>query len=128
MNSGTGDPRWACRCVWASVFAFESPTRNGASPGGKEAISRAIQVIDAGVSEVTTGSAQSRDVGPSVNGDGQVVGVNSSALRDEADFNLITDTSDLRPFLVSRAVVPAQSSAPRAGRGVRGTRSAGASC
>jgi hypothetical protein len=55
--------------------------------------------------------------GPTVNRDGQVVGVNSSGLRDEANFNFITDTPDLRAFLVSHDVVLAQSSAPQAAMG-----------
>lgn len=56
--------------------------------------------------------------GPTVNGDGQVVGVNSSGLRDAANFNFITDTAGLRAFLASHDVVLARSSGPQAGTGV----------
>lgn len=64
------------------------------------------QVTPSGVSqiEVSTELAPGMSGGPTVNKDGQVVGVNSRGLTTQAGFNFITNTPDLRSFLVSHNV------------------------
>ena len=78
------------------------------------------QVTPQGVAKIEVSAALTSGMsgGPTVNGDGQVVGVNSSALRDAANFNFITDTADLRTFLAAHDVVLTQSSGLQAGTGV----------
>jgi S1-C subfamily serine protease len=78
------------------------------------------QVTPQGVTKIEVSAALGPGMsgGPTVNADGQVVGVNSSGLRDAANFNFITDTAGLRAFLESHDVVLARSSGPQAGTGV----------
>src|SRR5579875_869550 len=80
------------------------------------------QVTPSGVVqiEVSTELAPGMSGGPTVNKDGQVVGVNSRGLTTQAGFNFITNTPDLRSFLLSHNVTlvkpPAQ---PSAGSGMQ---------
>lgn len=64
------------------------------------------QVTPSGVVqiEVSTELAPGMSGGPTVNKDGQVVGVNSRGLTTQAGFNFITNTPDLRSFLLSHNV------------------------
>ncbi|MGH3560761.1 MAG: S1 family peptidase, partial [Mycobacterium sp.] len=72
------------------------------------------QVTKSGVVqiEVSTELAPGMSGGPTVNKNGQVVGVNSRGLTKEAGFNFITNTPDLRSFLVSHNVPLVQPPAP----------------
>jgi S1-C subfamily serine protease len=78
------------------------------------------QVTPQGVTKIEVSAALGPGMsgGPTVNRDGQVFGVNSSGLRDAANFNFITDTAGLRAFLASHDVETVQSNAPQAGMGV----------
>lgn len=64
------------------------------------------QVTPSGVvqTEVSTELAPGMSGGPTVNKDGQVIGVNSRGLTTQAGFNFVTNTSDLRSFLLSHNV------------------------
>jgi serine protease Do len=78
------------------------------------------QVTPQGVTqiEVSAPIGAGMSGGPTVDQDGQVVGVNSAGLADQANFNFITDTPDLRTFLLSHNVVLIQPpAAPESGSG-----------
>jgi len=77
------------------------------------------QVTPSGVVriEVNTEIGAGMSGGPTVNKAGQVVGVNSSGLTKEANFNFITNTADLRTFLQSHGVALVPPPAP-AHRGI----------
>jgi serine protease Do len=80
------------------------------------------QVTPSGVVqiEVSTELAPGMSGGPTVNKDGQVVGVNSRGLTSQAGFNFITNTPDLKSFLMSHNVTLVKPPAPpRAGSGVQ---------
>lgn len=64
------------------------------------------QVTPQGVTtlEISAPLAPGMSGGPTVNKDEQVVGVNSAGLTTEANFNFITNTTDLRSFLISHNV------------------------
>ncbi|MCV7257431.1 trypsin-like peptidase domain-containing protein [Mycobacterium shimoidei] len=72
------------------------------------------QVMPSGVVqiEVSTELAPGMSGGPTVNKDGQVVGVNSRGLTTQAGFNFITNTPDLRAFLTSHNVPLVKPAAP----------------
>ena len=72
------------------------------------------QVTPTGVVQIEVSStlAGGMSGGPTVNKDGQVVGVNSNGLTHEANFNFITNTPDLRTFLVSHNVILVAPPAP----------------
>jgi serine protease Do len=72
------------------------------------------QVTPSGVVqiEVSTELAPGMSGGPTVNKDGQVVGVNSRGLTNQAGFNFVTNTPDLRSFLLSHNVTLVQPPAP----------------
>lgn len=72
------------------------------------------QVMPSGVVqiEVSTELAPGMSGGPTVNKDGQVVGVNSRGLTTQAGFNFITNTPDLRAFLTSHNVPLVKPPAP----------------
>jgi serine protease Do len=75
------------------------------------------QVTPSGVTqiEVSTELAPGMSGGPTVNKDGEVVGVNSNGLTKQAGFNFITYTPDLRTFLQSHNVALVQPPAPPSG-------------
>src|ERR1700676_1029064 len=75
------------------------------------------QVTPQGVTqiEVSAPIGAGMSGGPTVNRDNQVVGVNSAGLADQANFNFITNTPDLRTFLLSHNVVLIQPPAPAQG-------------
>lgn len=75
------------------------------------------QVTPSGISEfeVSTNIAPGMSGGPTVNKNGQVVGVNSSSLTTQAGFNFITNTPDLRSFLLSHNVALIPPPAPPKG-------------
>jgi serine protease Do len=78
------------------------------------------QVTPSGVvqTEVSTELAPGMSGGPTVNKDGQVIGVNSRGLTTQAGFNFVTNTSDLRSFLLSHNVPLVQpAAAPNVGAG-----------
>ncbi|GAC1402657.1 MAG: hypothetical protein NVSMB60_19360 [Mycobacterium sp.] len=68
------------------------------------------QVTPQGVTqiEVSAPIGPGMSGGPTVNKDNQVVGVNSAGLKTQANFNFITNTPDLRSFLLSHNVVLVQ--------------------
>lgn len=72
------------------------------------------QVTPSGVVqiEVSTELAPGMSGGPTVNKDGQVVGVNSRGLTTAAGFNFITNTPDLRSFALSHNVTLVKPPAP----------------
>lgn len=72
------------------------------------------QVTPSGVVqiEVSTELAPGMSGGPTVNQDGQVLGVNSRGLTTHAGFNFITNTPDLRSFLLSHNVTLIEPPAP----------------
>jgi serine protease Do len=72
------------------------------------------QVTPAGVTqtEVSTELAPGMSGGPTVNKDGRVVGVNSRGLTTQAGFNFVTNTPDLRSFLLSHNVPLVEAPAP----------------
>jgi serine protease Do len=72
------------------------------------------QVTPSGVVqiEVSTELAPGMSGGPTVNKDGQVIGVNSRGLTTQAGFNFITNTPDLRSFLMSHNVTLVNPPAP----------------
>lgn len=72
------------------------------------------QVTPQGVAmlEVSTALAGGMSGGPTVNQDDDVVGVNSRGLTTQANFNFVTNTPDLRSFLVSHNVPLVQPPAP----------------
>ena len=74
------------------------------------------QVTPQGVTmlEVSDALSPGMSGGPTVNQDGRVVGINDKTDGD-ANFNLITDTPDLRAFLVSHGVALPQPVAPKSG-------------
>jgi S1-C subfamily serine protease len=53
--------------------------------------------------------------GPTVNKDGVVIGINDMSLTGDANFNFVTNTPDLRSFLLSHGVVLAAPVAPKSG-------------
>ncbi len=75
------------------------------------------QVTPQGVTqiEVSAPIGAGMSGGPTVNRDNQVVGVNSAGLADQANYNFITDTPDLRTFLLSHNVALIQPPAPPQG-------------
>jgi hypothetical protein len=75
------------------------------------------QVSPEGVTqiEVNTEIGGGMSGGPTVNKDGRVVGVNSSGLQNGGNFNFITNTDDLRTFLMSHNVELVQPPAPKSG-------------
>jgi serine protease Do len=62
--------------------------------------------------EVSTELAPGMSGGPTVNQNAQVIGVNSRGLTTQAGFNFVTNTPDLRSFLVSHNVTLVQPPAP----------------
>lgn len=74
------------------------------------------QVTPSGVVQIEVSStlAGGMSGGPTVNSEGQVIGVNSNGLIGQPNFNFITNTPDLRAFLTSHSVTLAEPPAPAA--------------
>ncbi|PEG34814.1 hypothetical protein CRI77_26490 [Mycolicibacterium duvalii] len=78
------------------------------------------QVTPSGVVQIEVSStlAGGMSGGPTVNQEGQVIGVNSSGLIEAPNFNFVTNTRDLRSFLLSNNVALAEPPAPSQGFGL----------
>ncbi|MBV9721767.1 MAG: trypsin-like peptidase domain-containing protein [Mycobacterium sp.] len=76
-----------------------------------------LQVTPQGVTmiEVSDPLSGGMSGGPTVDKNGAVMGINDMTLTGDANFNFVTNTPDLRSFLLSHGVVLAQPAAPKSG-------------
>lgn len=76
-----------------------------------------LQVTPQGVTmiEVSDPLSGGMSGGPTVDKNGVVIGINDMTLTGDANFNFVTNTPDLRAFLLSHGVVLAQPAAPKSG-------------
>lgn len=76
-----------------------------------------LQVTPQGVAmiEVSDPLSGGMSGGPTVDNDGVVIGINDMSLNGDANFNFVTNTPDLRSFLLSHGVVLAAPAAPKSG-------------
>ena len=76
-----------------------------------------LQVTPQGVTMIEVSDALSGGMsgGPTVDKNGVVMGINDMTLTGDANFNFVTNTPDLRSFLLSHGVVLAAPAAPKSG-------------